>query len=86
MKINNVVTRIGLAVVMISFVLMVMAAPPGITITNPAPDAIVTVNYVNVTGTTTGTTGIVNLSWNDVNQTTDGSGNSFSFNKTSPKS
>ena len=83
MIIKNAARIIGIVFVMISFILMVMAAPPGITITNPAPDAIVTVNYVNITGTTTGITGIVNLSWNGVNQTTDGSGNSFSFNKTS---
>ncbi len=71
---------IAFVVLMLSIVLIAMAAGPGITINNPP--ATVNVNYANVTVTTTGTTGIVYLSWNGgINETMQGSGNSFFLNK-----
>jgi S-layer protein (TIGR01567 family) len=69
--------------VVLSFLWVAMAAAPNITVTNPASDpATVTVNYVNVTVTTTGTTGIVYLKWDGgSNETMQGSGNFFYRNK-----
>jgi S-layer protein (TIGR01567 family) len=83
MIINNVFRGIGLVFVMMSVVWIVMAGAPGIEVTNPAANpATVNVNYVNVTVTTNGTTGAVNLSWDGTNQTMLGFGNSFYLNQT----
>ncbi len=82
---KNVIRGIGFVLMMISVAWIVMAAAPVINVTNPtASPTTVNVNYVNVTVNTTGTTGVVNLSWNGgINETMSGSGNSFYLNKTS---